>query len=93
MVAKQLGEAEKMALIPGIDFVDEPAGRRARIVGTGLGVWEIIKAYHEFDNDRDVLIYGMDWLTPEQIDVALRYYAAFPDEIDDWVKRDWANVP
>ncbi|CAN5581592.1 hypothetical protein BH20CHL7_BH20CHL7_13250 [soil metagenome] len=23
---------------PGIDFVDGPAGRRARLVGTGLGV-------------------------------------------------------
>jgi uncharacterized protein (DUF433 family) len=93
MVAKQLGEAEKMARVPGIYFADGAAGRRAKIGGTGISVWQIIEAYHEWGDDRAVLYDEMDWLMPEQLDAALRYYAALSGEIDDWVRRDQALVP
>lgn len=93
MVAKPLGEAEKMARVSGIYFADGAAGRRAKIQGTGMSVWLVIEAYHEWGDDRDVLIDEMDWLTPEQLDAALRYYAAFPDEIDEWIRQAQALVP
>lgn len=71
---------------PGIGFVDGPAGRRAVLVGTGLDVWDAIitvkqnrgsvsaaARYHEIAESR--------------IREAVRYYAAFPDEIDEWLAR------
>jgi len=37
-----LNEALKMRRCPGILFADGPTGRRARVAGTGLDVWEVI---------------------------------------------------
>jgi hypothetical protein len=35
-----------MQACPGIYFADEPAGRVAKMAGTGLGVWEVIRIYN-----------------------------------------------
>src|SRR3989304_6726533 len=40
-----LEEALRMRACPGIYFADEPAGRVAKVAGTGLGGWEIIRDY------------------------------------------------
>jgi hypothetical protein len=42
MTKDLLMEAVKMRRCPGIIFADGVTGRRARIAGTGLEVWEII---------------------------------------------------
>jgi len=45
-VAQQLlEEAIRTRECPGIYFADEPGGRAAKIMGTGLGVWEVIRDY------------------------------------------------
>jgi uncharacterized protein (DUF433 family) len=36
---------------PGIYFAPEPAGRTAKIAGTGLAVWEVLRDYVQ---DRDI---------------------------------------
>ncbi len=82
MVVGRLTEADKMKRVPGIIFADGPAGRRARIAGTGLDVFEIIKAHQIMGNKRSRLDTAFHWLTCEQLDAALAYYAAFPEEID-----------
>jgi hypothetical protein len=40
-----------------------------------------------------VLVHELDWLKPEQIDVALAYYRHFPDEIDTWLAIAAALIP
>lgn len=45
MVRELLTEAVKMQRCPGVLFADGPSGRRARIVGTGIEVWEVIATY------------------------------------------------
>lgn len=35
-------EAVKMRKCPGVTFADGPTGRRARIAGTGIDIWEFI---------------------------------------------------
>ena len=42
-----LEEAVRTQACPGIYFADEPAGRVAKVAGTGLGVWEVIRAYKD----------------------------------------------
>jgi hypothetical protein len=40
-----LDEALKMRRCPGIGFADGATGRRARLAGTGIDVWEVIATY------------------------------------------------
>ena len=93
MTTETLTEAEKLRRVPGIFFMDEITGRCAKVVGTGLGVWEIIKDYREAGNDRAVATDCYDWLSPEQIDTAIRYYTEFPEEIDSRIDREYYWTP
>ena len=34
-------EAVKMRRCPGVTFADGPTGRRAKIAGTGIDIWEL----------------------------------------------------
>lgn len=78
-----MAESEKMRQVPGIHFVDSPTnGRVARVLGTGLEVFEIIHAYQIVELDLESLLRSFHWLKAEQILAALDYYRAFPDEID-----------
>ena len=77
-----LEEAVRMRRFPGIVFADGPAGRRARIAGTGLDVWEAIAAYRSVDRDPSRLRQGLSWLAEAYVRAALAYYAAYPEEID-----------
>jgi len=77
-----LNEALKMRRFPGIIFADGPAGRRARIAGTGLEVWEVIAAYRSVDREAARLREAFPWLPEPALPATLAYYAAYPDEID-----------
>lgn len=85
-----LAEAVKMRRCPGIVFADGPAGRRARIAGTGLDVWEVIATYKSLDRDVDRLRQAYHWLSEAHLRAALGYYAAYPDEIDRQIARNEA---
>ncbi len=77
-----LTEAVKLRRCPGITFADGPTGRRARVAGTGLEVWEIIAAYQSVGRDRGRLQQAYSWLSEGQLRAALGFYAAYPEEID-----------
>jgi hypothetical protein len=75
---------------PGIIFRPGPTGRRAALSG-GPDVWEVIGALNAIrdenpDLDGDPLVSelgGITGLDAAQVAVVLRYYAAYPDEIDE----------
>lgn len=46
-----LMEAIKMRKCPGIAFADGPVGRRARIAGSGIDVWELIATFRGLKED------------------------------------------
>lgn len=77
-----LGEAIKMKRCPGIVFADGPSGRRARIAGTGLDVWEVIATHRRLNRNLARLRKAYPWLSEAQLRAALGYYAAYPREID-----------
>jgi hypothetical protein len=68
---------------PLITFRDGPTGRRAGLVG-GADVWEVVMWFEELSGERDpiAVLVEESTLTRPQIDAALRYRAAYPDEID-----------
>ena len=93
MTTRAETEAEKMQQVPGIEFVDTPTGRMARPVGTGLRVWQIVKALRDFNGDRELLRRTFDWLSEEQIAIAFRFYACYPREIDERIAREHRGKP
>ncbi|MBI4634990.1 MAG: CopG family transcriptional regulator [Candidatus Rokubacteria bacterium] len=77
-----LDEALKMRRFPGIVLADGPAGRRARLAGTGLDVWEVIATYRSVDRDTVRLHKALPWVPEPALRAALAYFAAYPAEID-----------
>jgi uncharacterized protein (DUF433 family) len=70
---------------PLIRFTDGPAGRRARLAGTGGDVWEVIAAVR--DNGGDVAETARHLEIPlGLVQAAIAYYDAYRDEIDSWIE-------
>jgi len=86
-------EALRMRLYPGIYFADEPAGRDAKVAGTGLAVWEVIRDYLAEKRDVKRLRRSLPRLSDAQVTAALRYYEAWPDEIDELISDNADAIP
>jgi uncharacterized protein (DUF433 family) len=70
---------------PLIRFVDGPAGRRPRLQGTGLDVWEAIWVIRDNNGDeREAAEYL--GIPLGLIQAAVAYYGAYRDEIDEWIE-------
>ncbi|MDY7030794.1 MAG: DUF433 domain-containing protein [Thermodesulfobacteriota bacterium] len=83
-----LTEAIKVRRCPGIAFADGVSGRRARVAGTGLEVWEITMTYKSVNQDFERLKKAYHWLTEQQLRAAIGYYTAYQDEIDHQIERN-----
>jgi uncharacterized protein (DUF433 family) len=70
---------------PLVRFVDGSAGRRARVAGTGVDVWEVIAAVRDNGGDVGRAAEYLD-LPLGLIQGAVTYYGAHPDEIDEWIE-------
>jgi uncharacterized protein (DUF433 family) len=76
-------EALRLRSCPGIYFADEPTGRVAKVSGTGLAVWEIVRDYAEADRDEAALRKLFPQLSSAQLQASLLYYSKYPEEIDE----------
>src|SRR5262245_13179938 len=83
-----LEEALRMRECPGIYFSDEPAGRVAKVAGTGLGVWEVIRDFKAVRGNAKKLRRWLPHLSTAQLKAATVYYAKFPQEIDAEIADD-----
>ena len=93
-IAKDLlAEAVKMRRCPGIVFVNGVRGRKAKIAGTGLDVWEIIATYISVNNKFPRLRKAYHWLSDQQLQAAIGYYTAYRDEIDRLIEQNesWSS--
>ena len=80
---------------PGIVFRPGPTGRRAALSG-GPDVWEVIGSLNairreEPDLDGEDLadeLATVTGLSVARVNTALRYYAAYPDEIDERIANN-----
>jgi len=103
LMQQMISEGIKMLRVPGIVFADGATGRRARIAGTGIEVFEVIYAYEAFNHDKAKVKQDLSQLEMFQIDAAVAYYEAYPEEISFHLKSDeqaqaemealWAEIP
>jgi hypothetical protein len=85
-------EALRMDEHPGVVFRDGRTGRRAVLVG-GADVRDVIRAVKstraaepELDATGVIALVAKNTGVPERlIDVAVRYWSSYPDEIDAWI--------
>src|SRR3954464_2342805 len=82
LAQRYVEEGLRMDEHPLVRFVDGPAGRRARLVGTGKDVWEVVAAVRDSDND---LAAAAEYLRIPLglVQAAVTYYGAFRDETDE----------
>lgn len=83
-----LEEAIKMHRCPGIVFNEGVSGRKARIAGTGIEVWEVIANYKSVGEDVACLRTTLHWLSELQLRAALGYYRAYSKEIDQLIAQN-----
>jgi uncharacterized protein (DUF433 family) len=72
---------------PLIRFAEGPAGRRARLAGTGKDVWEIIAAVRDNGGDAAETARYLE-MPLGLIQAAISYYGAYRDEIDQWIETN-----
>src|SRR3989337_4005937 len=82
-----LEEALRMRECPGIYFADEPGGREAKIGGTGLGVWEVLRDYLATGRDERALRKSLPQLSAAQVKACLLYYRRHPQELDTAIRE------
>lgn len=80
-VAQELiEEGLRIRECPGIYFATEPSGRTAKIAGTGLGVWEVLRDFVR-DEDHERVRRAFSQLSSAQINAALIYHKRYPDDV------------
>src|SRR5205809_545808 len=87
-----LEEALRMRQCPGIYFVDEASGRTAKIGGTGLAVWEVMRDFSK-DRDSDRIRKTFPQLSPAQVTAALMYYTRYREELQSKIDANAALTP
>lgn len=85
-------EALRMRRFPGIGFTGPEHDRRAYLSGTGLEVWELMKLYQGYGEERRKLMLEAHPVTERQLEVALAYHREYPEEID-WHIRENDRSP
>lgn len=87
LIARYVDEGMRMEDHPGIVFRSGPAGRRAALAA-GPDVWDIVRVVRNVEGSGETAVtQAADWLglARGQIDIAVRYYSEYPDEVDRWI--------
>jgi hypothetical protein len=84
LAQRYVEEGLRMDEHPLIRFADGPAGRRARLTGTGKDVWEVIAVVR--DNDGDPAEAALYLEIPlGLVQAAVAYYGTYTDEINQLI--------
>jgi uncharacterized protein (DUF433 family) len=87
LAQRYVEEGLRMDEHPLIRFAEGPTGRRARLVGTGKDVWEVIAAVRDNDGDAAETA-GYLEMPLGLVQAAITYYGAYRDEIDQWIEAN-----
>jgi uncharacterized protein (DUF433 family) len=85
LAQRYVEEGLRMDEHPLIRFADGPGGRRARLVGTGKDVWEIIAVVRDSDGDPAEAARYLE-IPLGLVQAAIAYYGAYTAEIDQLIE-------
>jgi uncharacterized protein (DUF433 family) len=86
LAERYLEEGLRMDDHPLVYFRDGATGRRPALLGTRLDVADVIETLQENDKSIERTAAYLE-LPVDRIEVCLRYYADYRDEIDAWIDR------
>jgi len=86
LAERYIAEGVKMDEHPEVYFREGAFGRRPAIMGTRLDVWQVMETVRNSDNSAEA---AAEYLGVPVIKVraAVRYYAAYRDEVDAFAAR------
>lgn len=90
LAERYVDEGTKMDEHPGVVFRSGPSGRRAALAG-GPDLWEVLSTLKSGKARGEEAISAtadLLSLTDTQVRTAVRYYGAFPEEVDDRIARN-----
>jgi uncharacterized protein (DUF433 family) len=87
-----LDEALRTRQCPGIYFADEASGRTAKIGGTGLAVWEVMRDFSR-EQDAGIIRKAFPQLSQAQVTAALMYYSRYRDDVQARIDANAALTP
>src|SRR6266496_6104007 len=87
LAQRYVEEGLRMDEHPLIRFADGPAGRRARLLGTGKDVWEVIAAVRDNHGDAAETARYLE-IPLGLVQAAISYYGAYREEIDQWIEAN-----
>ena len=85
LAQRYVEEGLRMDEHPLVRFADGPAGRRARLVGTGKDVWEVIATVQDNNGDAGETARYLE-IPLGLVQAAITYYGAYREEIDEWIE-------
>lgn len=87
LARRLLDEGVRRERHPGITFHSGAAGRRAALEGRRVDVWQVMETVWASDGDVDQAAESLG-LRSEEVHTAVAYFADYPDEIEDWIRRN-----
>jgi len=89
LAERYIEEGLRMDDHPGLYFRDGGSGRRPALVGTRLDIAQVVETLRQNDGSVDETADYLD-LSPAQVETAVRYYAEYRGEVDDWIAQSRA---
>ena len=87
LAQRYVEEGLRMDEHPLIRFADGPAGHRARLLGTGKDVWEVIAVVRDNNGDAAEAAHYME-IPLGLVQSAIAYYGAYTGEIDQQIEAN-----
>jgi hypothetical protein len=91
LAQRYIEEGLRMDEHPLVRFADGPAGRRARLAGTGKDLWEIIATVRDNNGDAAGTARYLE-IPLGLVEAAITYYGAYKEEIDECIDLNEAEA-
>lgn len=89
LAARYLEEGMRLDEHPGIYFRDAGSGRRPALLGTQLDVAQVVETLCQNESSIEETAEYLD-ISPSSVEAAVRYYASYEDEVDEWIEQSRA---
>lgn len=87
IIVQIVDEGLRLRRHPGVEFRDTAFGRRPYVVGSRLGVWDVVLIWKAHQEDRGATLRYLDHFTEWQLEAALGYYKEFPTEVEGYIRE------